>query len=342
MAQPLRVGMVGAGWVSQHHLRGWARQAGRAEVVAIADPSEAALRARAAEFGVPGAFPSAEAMLAAQPLDLLDICAPREFHADLVRLAARHGLPTLCQKPLAPDLAQAERLVAEVGSAIRLMVHENWRFRDYYRRIRQWLEAGSVGAVRQVHLEFLSSGMIPGEDGQRPAVARQPFLREVDRLLVTEVLIHHLDTLRFLFGEMDVLASRLARTSDEIAGEDAGTILLESRGSGAPVSIVASMAVHGAPAAPTDRLRVFGQEGTIELDGGSLALTGRTQARESFDLAASYGDSYARVIAHFLDRLQDGGPFETSPEDNLETLRLVEDVYLRAGPPRAPGRAQSR
>ena len=33
------------------------------------------------------------------------------------------------------------------------------------------------------------------------------------------------------------------------------------------------------------------------------------------------------MFTHFLDRLDDGGAFETSPEDNLETLRIVEQVY---------------
>ena len=49
---PLRVGLVGAGWVTQHHLPGWQRLAGRAQVVAIADPSESRARERAREFGI--------------------------------------------------------------------------------------------------------------------------------------------------------------------------------------------------------------------------------------------------------------------------------------------------
>ena len=61
-------------------------------------------------------------------LDAVDVAAPREFHAEMVRMAARRGLAVLCQKPLAPTLAEAEALVAEVGGRCRLMVHENWRF----------------------------------------------------------------------------------------------------------------------------------------------------------------------------------------------------------------------
>ena len=43
---------------------------------------------------------------------------------------------------------------------------------------------------------LLTSGFLPGPDGLRPALVRQPFMRHEKRLLVAEVLIHHLDTLR--------------------------------------------------------------------------------------------------------------------------------------------------
>src|SRR5687767_5509703 len=111
---PLRVGLVGAGWVTQHHLHAWAALQGRATVVAIADPALDRAQARAQAFGIGAVHASAQAMLDAEQLDAIDIAAPRELHAPLVRLAAARGLPVLCQKPLAPTLAEAEALVAEV------------------------------------------------------------------------------------------------------------------------------------------------------------------------------------------------------------------------------------
>ena len=48
------------------------------------------------------------------------------------------------------------------------MVHDNWRFRATYRRIQEWLDAGVVGDIRRVQLDYLSSGMIPDDDGQAP------------------------------------------------------------------------------------------------------------------------------------------------------------------------------
>jgi predicted dehydrogenase len=52
--------------------------------------------------------------------------------------------------------------------------------------------------------------------------------------------------------------------------------------------------------------------------------------RAPVDFKAAYQACFDRAIAHFTDCLRTGAPFETAPEDNLETLRLVEDAYRLA------------
>jgi len=326
----IRVGLVGAGWVTQYHLPAWAAAEG-AEVVAICDPDPIALATRADHFAIGGRYASLEAMLDAGGIDALDIATPRRFHAQNVRAGAAAGLPMLCQKPLGVDLDEAEALVAEIKTSVPLMVHENWRFRPYYRQLRAWLAEGLVGEIVSIRLDFHSSGMIPDADGQRPAIVRQPFFRTERRLLVMEVLIHHLDTLRSLFGEFDLRAARLRRSNDEIVGEDSAILSLERRGDGVPLAVSGNLAVHGAPAAPTDQLWIFGSAGTIHLDGSTLRLFGSQSREMTFDPAASYQAAYDGAIAHFVAGLRDGVPFETSAPDNLETLRLVEAAYRLGG-----------
>src|SRR6187402_1706724 len=164
-----RIGLAGAGWVTPHHLQAWQQLRGRAAVVAIADPNVEAARAKAAEYGVPGVYPSVEAMLEREQLDAIDVATPRETHAPICRLAAGRGLAIICQKPLAPTFADAASLVADVGSRVRLMVHENWRFRPHYRRIAEWLRDGRVGEIRTVTMSLFTSGLIPDATGSAPA-----------------------------------------------------------------------------------------------------------------------------------------------------------------------------
>ncbi|UJW85369.1 Gfo/Idh/MocA family protein [Devosia sp. SL43] len=321
-----RVGIVGAGWVTAYHLPAWQKQGHRIELVAIADPSGQARQQRANAFGIPRTYADAAAMLAAEELDIVDIAAPREYHAELVSLVASAGIDILCQKPLATTYGAAEALVAGLSGTPRLMVHENWRFRAWYRRMKQWLDEGLAGDIRQVSLDFMSGGMIL-VDGDRPALVRQPFFRKQQRLLVMEVLIHQLDTLRYLLGEMDVVAARLERTNDDIVAEDVAAITLRRRSDGVLVHVLGNLAVHGLPPIPRDRVRIMGSKGTLELDGNRLTAVGAEQRDETFDADATYQGSYDAAIAHFLDSLDRDEAFETAPADNLATLKLVEDIY---------------
>ena len=321
----LRIGLAGAGWVTQHHLHSWAQLADRAKVVAIADCDVPAARARAAAFAVPAVFESVEAMLDAGGLDALDVAASREAHAPICRLAARHGLAVLCQKPLAPTLAEAEALVADLAG-VRLMVHENWRFRPHYRRIRVWLRDRRVGEVRTVTMSLLTSGLLSEASGALPAVVRQPMFATLDRLLLMEVMIHQVDTLRYLLGHLSLVGAQLGKSCAAVRGEDRASLLLTTE-RGAAVTLVGDLMAHGHPSEQFDRLEILGTRGAITLERDHLRLRGDVEEDLAVDLPANYRASYTAAIAHFVDRLADGGPFETGPEDNLDTLRIVEAAY---------------
>lgn len=331
-SKPLRIGLIGAGWVTQHHLRGWASNAHRAQVVSIADPNLEQAQARADSFGIAKVFPDAQTMLAQGNLDAVDIAAPRHIHVELVRLVAGYGLPVLCQKPLAPTYNEACALVAEVQGRSRLMVHENWRFRAYYRQIAEWLNAQRIGTVLQAQMSLFTSGLITDSNGRYPAIDRQPFIATLDRALVMEILIHHIDTLRFLLGDLHLVHARLGHGCTGMRGEDRASILFENT-QGATVSLLSNLRAWGEPAAKPDELWLLGERGSIRLSGDTLRceVEQSGQATDStsqtYDLPSCYTDSYTAAISHFIDRLLDGAPFETSPEDNLQTLRLVEEIY---------------
>ena len=219
-----RVGLAGAGWVSPHHLEAWSRIPERAAVVAIADPDLDAARARAAAFNIGATYPSVDAMLRAERLDALDIATPRETHAPICRLAARHGLAILCQKPLAPTLEEAETLLADLGPEVRLMVHENWRFQPWFREISRLIDEGFCGRIFEA-VFFMRSG-----DGRGGALAysEQPYFRTMERLLVYEMLVHLLDTLRFLIAEIESVCCQIFRVNSSIKGEDGAVIAAEA------------------------------------------------------------------------------------------------------------------
>jgi len=175
-------------------------------------------------------------------------------------------------------------------------------------------------------MTLLSSGLIADSRGVLPALERQPFIATLARALVMEVLIHHIDTLRFLLGEMTVAHARTGRSSPAMAGEDRAAITFDTA-AGATVLLLANLGAHGEPPGLTDRLMLIGERGTIKLRGDMLSCDGEQPEVRRYDMPQCYADAYAATISHFVSALASGAPFETSPHDNLRTLRLVEDIY---------------
>jgi D-apiose dehydrogenase len=333
--RPLRVGLAGAGMISAHHLKAWARVPGAA-IVAIADPEIARARDRADRHGVDGVHGSVAEMLAAERLDALDIATPLETHCPLVSAAVARGLAALCQKPLAASRAEAEELRVRIGPTARVMVHENWRFRSPYRAVAGWIAAGHVGAVRQARLAYRSAGLLPGIDGVRPALARQPFLARIERLAIGEVLIHHLDVMRWLIGPVRVVACRTARAVTAVAGESAATIALES-GTGALATVEGNLAAVGVGPGAEETLSLDGDDGSVRFDGRRLTLVSRHSSEAlSFEADAVYQSAFDGAIGHFAECLRNDAPFETDIGDNLETLKLVDDSYAAERKSRDP------
>jgi predicted dehydrogenase len=330
MPKPLKVALAGAGMISWYHLIGWRSLGERVRLVAVCDPDTGRAAKRAEEFSIPSVYRDADAMFAAEKIDALDVITPRQTHADWVAAAAMRGIDVLCQKPMTPTLAESEALVRRVAGKSRLMAHENWRFRPWYRELKRWIAAGELGELVLARMATMTSGLLPDASGNRPLLVREPYTQFEERLMIAEVLIHHLDVMRYLFGELRVVAARAARTVPDVVGETIAAIFLETA-SGAPVEVTGTMVAAGYPARPPDRLEVVGSKASATFADSELHLHGANPRSQRFDSEQGYQASFDAVIAHFVDCLETGAPFETDPADNLETLRLVEHAYWAAG-----------
>jgi predicted dehydrogenase len=328
--RPLRVAIAGAGMISWFHLVAWRNLGERVRLVAVCDPDVVRARERSREFAIPGVYAERDAMLAAEAIDALDVASPRQTHAAWVDAAAGRGIDVLCQKPMTPAFAESESLARRTEGKVRLMVHENWRFRPWYRELRRWIDAGDLGEVLLARMAMITSGLLPDWSGHRPSLERQPFMQHEPQLMIAEVLIHHLDVMRFLCGELEVIAARAARTVHDVRGETIASIFLATR-SGAPVEVTGTMAAPGYPPRPPDRLEIVGTKASAVFDDAGLRLLGPSTRVETYDRDIGYQASFDGVMAHFVDCLETGAPFETGPADNLRTLRLVDDAYRAAG-----------
>lgn len=324
----LKVGLAGAGSIASNHLIAW-KTVPNLEVVAVANPTISKAQARAAEFGIPAFYDSVAEMLEKHDLDILDIASSRNSHPENIRLAAARGVHILCQKPLANTLSESEQLIGEVEGVVRLMVNDNRRFRSDFRQIGAWIREGKVGTIRQVVMVMFRSGYLPGPDGKRPAVVKFPAMAKETRLLIAETLIHQLDVLRYLVGDMNVVACRSRRTEAELLGETMATLFLDTL-SGAPVVLVGSFVAPGFGVAVSDRLELIGSRASVILDKDTLSLLGPEPQKLTYDMNREYQHCFDAGMQHFVDCLRRNVPFESTAQDNLKTLSLVEEAYAKA------------
>jgi D-apiose dehydrogenase len=326
----LRVALAGAGYISQFHLAGWRAQPD-IEVVAVCDTDLEKARGRAKEFGIARAYARFEQMLEREKPDAVDIATSVDTHAPLTRTAADRGVHVMVQKPMTPTVAEGEALVRDVGDRVRVMVHENFRFRPHYVAVKEWLAAGRVGEIRQVRLTVRGSGLAPAEGEAPPIIARQPYLRSFPRLLIFEALIHHLDVLRFLFGSLAVASATLSRINTDLAGEDVATVVLRGP-DGLTALLDGNFSAPGYPVVPVDRLEVVGSRAALLYDVTQLSIVGGSDPALAFDPPGTYQVCFTEAIRHFVHGLRTGKSFATEASDNLEVLRLVEACYAAAEP----------
>jgi predicted dehydrogenase len=140
----LRVGVIGLG-MGRAHIEGW-KQHPQVEVVAIADPDPQRLAAVGEQFGIPGRHATAEAMLAAEALDVVSVCTPNKFHKDLTLMALAAGCHVLCEKPMAMNADEGrEMLAAAERAGRRLMINFSFRFTAQSRALKAQVDGGVFG-----------------------------------------------------------------------------------------------------------------------------------------------------------------------------------------------------
>ncbi len=186
-----KVGAIGAGFIMADVQLAAYHQAGF-PVVAIASRTEAHAAQVARRWGIPRVWPTPETLIEDPDIEILDIAYPPDLQPSLLRHAYRqpHIKAILAQKPLAMDHAEAKRLVDEAAAAGKVLsVNQNMRFDQSMRVLKQILDRKLLGTP------------VIGTIEMRAVPHWQGFLAGYDRLTLLNMSVHHLDVLRFLFGD---------------------------------------------------------------------------------------------------------------------------------------------
>jgi predicted dehydrogenase len=216
-------------------------------------------------------------------------------------------------------------VTAAESAGVPLMVHENWRWQAWYRVAHEMIAHGDIGApIGYGFRTRTRDGM-----GAEP-YPKQSYFRELRRLLIDEALVHHMDTARFLFGEIESVYAQASRRNPHVAAEDQAILVLTHEG-GVHGWIDGHRFLDPDPDGPAMGDAFFeGELGTISIQGTGDVYRNRVMAWKNEVTAGYRGDSVRATQAHFIACLQQGRPFETGGRAYLSTFAAVEAAYRSA------------
>ena len=186
-----RIGAIGAGFIMADVQLASYRQAGF-PVVAIASRTQSKAVEVARRWEIPVVHATPEDLIRDPRVEIVDIAYPPDQQPALIRLALQqpHVKAILAQKPLTLDFETAKRLVEEASASGKLLsVNQNMRYDQSMRVLKQLLDRQALGTPVLATIEM------------RAVPHWQNFLQQYDRLTLLNMSVHHLDVLRFLFGE---------------------------------------------------------------------------------------------------------------------------------------------
>ena len=212
----ISIGVIGAGLIGRTHIDRASKQPG-VELAGIADPSDDARRL-AQSVGVPWFADYDEMLDGVKPRGVV-IATPNPTHAKIAVRCLQRGAAVLVEKPIADTLDDA-RAICDAAAAANLpaMVGHQRRHNPIVRRAKRIIDAGKLG--RPVCLTAMSTWLKPDEyfdTAWRRQAGGGPILIN---------LIHDVDQLRYLFGDVATVQAMTSNAIRRFEVEDTAVILL--------------------------------------------------------------------------------------------------------------------
>ncbi len=336
MKKTCSITIVGAGLIGQRHAEAIA-SAESARLCSIVDPSEAA-KAHADRLGVRW-FTDLGAYLAGEKPDGIIIATPNKMHMENALATIEAGIPTLVEKPIAPDVTSAEQMVRAANSAgIPLLIGHHRRHNPLIHRAKDTIANGHIGDIVVVNAQcwFFKPPEYFDVDWRSQAGGGPVFIN----------LIHDVDLLRYLCGEIkQVQALQSGEMRNNDVEETSVAIVRFESGALGTISVSDSVvspwsweltAKENPAYHPTGQFcyLVGGSHGSLELPANRLW---RNPAKRSWHepvevqtFPASKDDPLVLQIEHFCRVIVGEEVPLVSGLEGLKTLRVIDAMKRSA------------
>ena len=320
-----KVAVIGAGGMGAIQAQACASLPG-VTVAWVADQDRTRAELVAADIGAKATKDNEQAISGA---DAVIVTVPTPFHRAVTELAASHGKHVFCEKPIARSLEDAEAMVVACERAgVRLMIGHVCRFFPEFVRIRDVLQAGTLGQIGLVRASRVNA---TPRDEQR-------WFRDLPTSggLIVDLMIHDFDTLLWYFGDVErVFAHGLSYTPYQQTSDYALAVIRFANG------VIAHVEGSWAHAFWRTTMEIVGQHGIVRHSGEETApirierKSPMVQESLNMRLGAFSENPYRTELEHFFARLADGAPFLTEGRDGLRALEVSLAVLasVRTGQP---------
>jgi predicted dehydrogenase len=312
-SEPLRAGLIGAGFIGGVHAHAIRSSGAQLTRVSGSTPERSA---EAAQRLGASAAESAEALIAADDVDVVHICTPNATHAALAEKAIAAGKSVVCEKPLATSVADADRLVTLAERAgVVAAVPFVYRYYPTVREARARIAAGDAGRLWLLHGSYLQDWLAgSGETNWRVDPAQGGGSRAFG-----DIGVHWCDLMEFTTGHrITRLMARTSRAYEErptsdglrpVGTEDGATLLFETDRSATGTLVVSQVSLGRKNRLwfsfdGTEAAYVFDQENPDALWVGGRQEN-RVVPRGPDTLSSAPGRDYSRLPAGHPQGYQD-------------------------------------
>jgi predicted dehydrogenase len=336
MAQPIKLGVVGAGLIGLRHIAA-INNTPDATLVGIVDPNDLP---PGAPIGAVPIYPDLTKLFEAQQLDGIILSTPTPLHLPGALLCIAQGIPVLVEKPLATTAAEAAQIAdASAAAGVPVLVGHHRRHNPLIQKAAAMIHGGAIGTVRAAQ----STCWFYKPDDYFDAA---PWRKQLGAGPISVNLVHDVDLMRYFCGEVTSVQALAAPSLRGFDNEDVAAAVLRFE-SGAIGTITVSDSITAPwswemtsaenPAYPvTDQscYLIGGSDGALSLpdlrlwrhEGGKSwwnPISATSMPRASADPLINQIDHFADVIRGIATPL-------VSAEEGLRTMQVIEGIQTAA------------
>ncbi|MFO0829521.1 MAG: Gfo/Idh/MocA family oxidoreductase [Phycisphaerales bacterium] len=215
MTHDLRIAMIGYGFMGKAHSHAYRtvsnffRRERRPVLQVLCGRDPAKAKAFAETWGYRHVAHDWREVVTRSDVDAVDICTPNDSHAEIAIAAARAGKMILCEKPLARDTAEGERMVRAVEDAkVANTVWYNYRRIPAVTLAKQLIAEGRLGKIFHFRAQFLQDWTISADLPQGGAGLWRLDVGAAGSGVTGDLLAHCIDTAQWLNGGITRVVAR--------------------------------------------------------------------------------------------------------------------------------------